>query len=424
MNRSRFTPPRAAIPRPAKFALATLALTTLTLAASGCDRQSTTPTVTGLALQADRKSPAPAGEGCGDLPTAPESERVDLYAPVFSNPTAVTNPLFPIATLERVLLLGTEEGAPLRVETTLLARTETFHLNGQRFEALASQYVAWVDRRIHEVAIDWYVQDDQGAAWYLGEDVFNYEDGRLADREGTWRAGRDGPAAMIMPALPRVGDVWRPENICGLVFEEVIATTTDVVVTGPRGSVSGALIVRELHMDGSLEDKTFAPGYGEFSTGSGSNLEAVALAIPTDAIPGPVPDALETVSEGAKEIFEAVGAGEWDEASKTLAELVGGWNAHRSGGVPPMLETQMNQAVGALDAAVSGRNSAGSRQASVDVALAALDLELQYRPRAEIDEELLEAWARQLEIDREARDEGAIRSDRLTIRMIRDRLAR
>jgi hypothetical protein len=60
----------------------------------------------------------------------------------------------------------------------------------------------------------------------------------------------------------------------------------------------------------------------------------------------------------------------------------------------------------------------------VDVALAGLDLELPFKPRAETDEDLLEVWELQLEIDKEAQDQAAIRSDRVTIRRIQDRLGR
>ena len=57
-----------------------------------------------------------------------------------------------------------------------------------------------------------YAQADDGSVWYLGEDVFNYEDGAIADTAGTWFAGIDGPAAMIMPADPKVGDVPAREH--------------------------------------------------------------------------------------------------------------------------------------------------------------------------------------------------------------------
>ncbi|MEU6805673.1 hypothetical protein [Streptomyces neyagawaensis] len=67
-----------------------------------------------------------------------------------------------------------------------------------------------------------------------------------------------------MPAHPERGDVYRPENLPGIVFEEVRAKAVDQTVDGPYGKVEGAITVRELHMDGSTEDKIFAPGYGEF----------------------------------------------------------------------------------------------------------------------------------------------------------------
>ena len=78
-----------------------------------------------------------------------------------------------------------------------------------------SQYVAFLDGRIHEVAYDLYAQDDDGAVWYFGEDVFNFGDGVITDTHGTWLAGRVGPAAMIMPAEPKVGDDIGPRTFLG-----------------------------------------------------------------------------------------------------------------------------------------------------------------------------------------------------------------
>lgn len=57
---------------------------------------------------------------------------------------------------------------------------------------------------------------------------------------------------MIMPAGPRVGDVNRPENIPGLVWEEVAVKTVGKTVDGPRGPVHGAMVGRERHDDGSF----------------------------------------------------------------------------------------------------------------------------------------------------------------------------
>ena len=213
------------------------------------------------------------------LPMASESERIDLGQPTFSNPTVVDNPLFPISNLHSAILLGNNEGHPIKIETTLLARPVMIDVDGQQIAALASQFVSYEDGRIHEVAIDWYAQDDDGNVWYLGEDVFNYADGVVEDTHGTWMAGRDGaPVAMIMPADPVGGEVFRPENIEGVLIEEVTISAVDVTVEGPTGPVEGAIIAQENHaLDGVYEDKWFAPSYGEFFSGVGDSLEGIAV---------------------------------------------------------------------------------------------------------------------------------------------------
>jgi hypothetical protein len=400
---------------------------TLALASTGCGENATNPSGAALSFaNAGNRGSGAEGlrEGCDGLPVADDSLRVDLYTPAFSNPTDVTNPLFPIGELDRVLLLGQVDGLPFRTETTLMPETRVIELDGgQRVEALVSQYVAFLDGRIHEVALDWYVQDDAGAVWYLGEDVFNYEEGVVADTDGTWLAGRDGPAAMIMPADPQVGNVWRPENICGFVFEEVTALETGVTVDGPRGPIIGALITRELHMDATTEDKTFAPGYGEFSTGSpGGDLEAVALAVPIDALPGPAPDEVETLSDGAEAIFELARSGRWQSIAAEAGAMNGAWDAFQATGVPPMLDAQMSDALETLDEAIARRDKSDVRQATIGVALASLDFELRHEERSEIDLDLIEVWLRQLVIDAQARDRAGVRGDLATIRWIRDRL--
>ena len=134
-----------------------MVLAILGLAAAGCGKNSTNPTGESArtAEGGNSGTAMPAGNDCEGLPVAPESARVDLYQPVFSNPLSITNPLFPISILDRTVLLGTSDGAPFRSETTLLAGSKTIVVNGVEIEALVSQYVAFVDGRIHEVAYDW-----------------------------------------------------------------------------------------------------------------------------------------------------------------------------------------------------------------------------------------------------------------------------
>ncbi len=375
---------------------------------------------------------AAADPAASPQPTAPESDRVDRDEPSFSEPTTIDNPLFPISEVDSSVLLGNDEGHALRIETVLLPEPKIIDVEGEQIETPTQQFVAYLDGRIHEVALDWYAQDDAGNVWYFGEDVFNYEDGVVADTDGTWIAGEDGPPGMIMPADPQVGEAFRPENIPDFVFEEVVVSSVDLTVDGPRGPVDGAIVGTENHlMEGHYEDKTFAPGYGEFRSGVGANLEALALTVPTDAMPGGVPAELETISQGAADIYAAAEAVDWDTATSALDAVNAAWATHRArGDVPPLLAIQMDHAVAALagDAlqpAVGADNPEGARNAALDVEMAALDLQLQYRPPTEVDLGRFGIWADQLAVDSASAeaDPGLIAGDVTSLEWVWDRIA-
>jgi hypothetical protein len=348
---------------------------------------------------------------------------VDLRSPSFSNPTRITNPLFPIARLRSAVLLGHVDGKPFRTETTLLPGTRTVEWNGRRVPVLVSQYVAYLDRRLEEVALDRYAQADDGSVWYFGEDVFDYKRGAVALTEGTWLAGREGPAAMIMPGHPRVGDVFRTENAPGIVFEEVTARSIGKTVDGPRGPVHGAMVGSELHSDGTREDKIFAPGYGEFRTAGGGDLEALALAVPADALPAPLPTELESLRRGAEGILESARLHDWAEARATLRRMGTAWKAIRSRRPPPMVAARLNHGLRALARAVKGRRSRLTTQTAIDVAQPVLDLELQYRAPAQVDADRFHVWTQQLRVDAAAKDLPAATGDVAVLEWIRDRIA-
>ncbi|MEV0171327.1 hypothetical protein AB0I00_09385 [Streptomyces sp. NPDC050803] len=349
------------------------------------------------------------GKEC--LPLAPESARVDLAEPKFSHPTRITNPLHPTSEVDQVVMGGQADDEVFRTEVSVLPGTKTITFDGTTVSALTSQYVAYADGRIQEVALDWYAQADDGSVWYLGEDVFNYEDGVVADTEGTWQAGRDkAPAAMIMPADPEKGDVYRPENQPGVVFEEVTVKTVDQTVEGPYGDVEGAITVREVHMDGSTEEKIFAPGYGEFSTGTeGGDLEAVSLAVPTDARPGAVPAPLTALDDAARAAQDGEVS---EEDARALREA---WTAYRSADeVPDLLERQMTRDLDAL--------AEDGDEAALRVAQNVTDLRLRYEPVRTVDLERFDLWARQLGIDASAGDPGAVAGDVTSLELAWQRL--
>ena len=142
-------------------------------------------------------------QGTGCLPLAPERRRVDLAAPVFSRPTEITNPLFPVAQVTGPPARhGRRQAVPGRGDPA--ARHQGHQLErAAGAEPASHQYVAYLGRAHPEVALDWYAQADDGSVWYFGEDVFNYEDGVVADTDGTWLAGKDGPAGDDHARQPR-----------------------------------------------------------------------------------------------------------------------------------------------------------------------------------------------------------------------------
>jgi len=357
-----------------------------------------------------------SGEGC-----APTSDRVDVERPNFSNPTQITNPLFPISALDSVVLLGEVDGLPFRSETTLIPGTQSVTVDGEPIEVVVSQYMAFLDGRIEEVAIDRYAQADDGSVWYLGEDVFDYRDGAVALTEGTWLAGRDGPPAMIMPAAPQVGDVFRAENVIGVVFEEIVVKAIDQTVDGPRGPVSGVVIMQELHLDGSVSDKIFAPGYGEFDSSHGADVEALALALPNDAIDEVVPAELRLLSTSAWGILENARLEDWEAANPTLSRMQNLWQELVAKNYPPRVVDAMNRALEALMSAVTEASVDASSQAAVDVAQSALDLELLYRGNVEVDR--FHLHAQQLRVHAAANDLAGVTGEVAVLEWIRDRLA-
>jgi hypothetical protein len=229
-----------------------------------------------------------------------------------------------------------------------------------------------------------------------------------------------------------VGDAHRPENIPGFVFEEVVIKSVNRTVEGPRGPVKGAIVGTENHlMEGHYEDKTFGPGYGEFRSGVGGNLEAMALAVPTDAVSGGVPTNLQTVSAGASDIFQDAASGDWTAAARSFTAMRDAWSAHqRSARVPPLLKIQMDRSLDALVGddmvpALDARNAEGTRSAALDVAQAALDLELQYRPPTDIDLGRFKVWAEAAVVDASSdeADSGLVAGDVTSLEWTWDRIA-
>jgi hypothetical protein len=182
----------------------------------------------------------------------------------FSNPRNITNPYLPLASLKQDILEGTEGGHKVRIERTAKREVnKTFTINGKPVESLAVEDREFKDGELEEVALDYFAQADDGTVLYLGEDVDEYKDGKVAGHSGAWLFGKDTQTpGVIMPTRPKVGATFKSEDVNKDIHEDDEVVSTSESVSVPAGKYSNCLKVKETLAEGDVEYKYFAFGIG------------------------------------------------------------------------------------------------------------------------------------------------------------------
>ena len=199
---------------------------------------------------------------------------------------------------------------------------------------------------------------------------------------------------------------------------------TGLTLPGPTGPVHGAIRVQEHPADGNLEDKIFAPGYGEFiaSVPASEELVSTAVSVPTDEAPGEAPAGLDRLDATASALFRDGATQPWTHLTALVNDARRAWTSVESGPVPPLLAEQTSGVLDSLDAAVAQRSRSDLRQAAVKLTEATLDLQMQYEDVADVDEGRIVAWGHQELLDQAAGNVAGVRSDRVIIKAIEDRV--
>jgi len=144
--------------------------------------------------------------------------------------------------------------------------------------------VVTLDGVLIEDTYDWYAQDDDGNVWYFGEDVSNYENGVLQDKEGSFEAGVGGAKpGIIMLANPVLELPYRQEYSFNVAEDWGKVVAKGVTVTTPYGTFNDCIKTADwnaLEPDAPLEYKYYAPGIGnvkEEVEGTGEILELISI---------------------------------------------------------------------------------------------------------------------------------------------------
>jgi hypothetical protein len=212
----------------------------------------------------------------------------DSYNPVI-NPsdfsTNITNKYFSLPVGIKFESQGeTEDGTEI-IEISVPGDTKMV----MGVKTLVYRDKVWLDGELIEDTKDYLAQDKAGNVWYFGENVNNYENGKLKDNDGTWIAGVDGALPGIwMKANPVVGEEYRQEYYKGEAedFARVLSVTEKVKV--PAGTFTNCLKtldVNPLDPIGTDEHKYYCPkvkGFAlEVGVESGERIELTKITQPT-----------------------------------------------------------------------------------------------------------------------------------------------
>jgi hypothetical protein len=196
--------------------------------------------------------------------TAAKKAAKAFEAVKFSHPREITNPYLPLSSLDQDVLEGREGSKELRIERTIKPDIhKTFKVGKQTVEVLVMEDREFESGKLSEVTLDYFAQADDGTVYYLGEDVDEYKDGKVAGHSGAWLYGKQTKVpGVIMPPNPRMGDKFRSEDVPKITTEDNEVVSLSEAVTVPAGTYENCLKVKEVLSDGATEYKYYAKGVG------------------------------------------------------------------------------------------------------------------------------------------------------------------
>lgn len=210
---------------------------------------------------------------CDALPKRPYDPTIDPENFV----AEITNPYAPFSVGSRWVYEKDGEDGLERIVVEVLAATR--EILGVECTSVSDK--VYRDGVLIEDTIDWLAQDAAGNVWYFGELSQNFEEGRLANLDGSFVAGVDGAKpGFWMKAAPRVGETYRQEWALGEAEDMASIVSLDADVEVPFDNDMPILQVQEFTpiSPGALEYKYFVPGVGfvlEVDPASDERLELI-----------------------------------------------------------------------------------------------------------------------------------------------------
>jgi hypothetical protein len=119
--------------------------------------------------------------------------------------------------------------------------------------------------KLIEVSRNYFAIDPRtGDVYYFGEDVDNYQDGKIINHDSAWLAGEKGARfGLFMPGKPKAGDKYYQEIAPKVALDRVEIVSVDETVKTPAGIFRHCVHLRETTpLESDVSHKYYAPGIG------------------------------------------------------------------------------------------------------------------------------------------------------------------
>ncbi|GEM_PF-1136775 len=175
--------------------------------------------------------------------------------------TEITNKYFSLPVGKKMIYEAQTNDGLEKIEIQIFNKTKTI----MGVTTLLYGDKVWLNGQLHEDTKDWLAQDNNGNVWYFGEEVNNYEGGKLKDHAGSWIAGENGALPGIwIKANQKLGDSYRQEYYKGKAEDMRDVISINETVKTKRVTYTGCVKVYDwTPLDPkSKEHKYYCPEVG------------------------------------------------------------------------------------------------------------------------------------------------------------------
>ena len=119
--------------------------------------------------------------------------------------------------------------------------------------------------QVIEVSRNYFAVDPStGDAYYFGEDVDIFKNGKAASHEGTWHSGENGARfGLFIPGKPKVGDRYYQELAPKVAMDRAEILSITEKLTVPAGTFNNVVRTKESSaIEIGSEEKWYAPNVG------------------------------------------------------------------------------------------------------------------------------------------------------------------